>query len=331
MRSFILAVFIVGSGGLVFTGCNDHKSRPPPAADTHTSAPEVTSLEALGWQGSRGVVGVSFVRQFPAAGGRQPYTWSVFSGTLPPGLNLDSNGQLSGTPTQAGEFSYAYQVQDQTGSTSVVSTTQTVQATGTPPSFKITAPSGIPTFTGTTFSFQPFMEGGVRPVTWSYILPPNIQFSPTTGALSGQVSSTGSFTAEATATDVTGAQASPITFNFGVNLGGTGVTQPPNTIFDGIWDVTYSGDLFEPATGIQRTVTDNTNGFAITNGVVDPSGNINQALNTISDVTIQIGPLGLPFKLGGGISSAGTASGTWDMLAGSGWVATNTTWTATRR
>jgi len=34
-----------------------------------------------------------------AAGGTTPYTWSLFSGTLPSGLTLSTSGQISGTPT----------------------------------------------------------------------------------------------------------------------------------------------------------------------------------------------------------------------------------------
>ncbi|MBR0317330.1 MAG: putative Ig domain-containing protein, partial [Synergistaceae bacterium] len=34
-------------------------------------------------------------------------TWSQLSGTLPPGLNLASNGRISGTPTKAGTYTFA--------------------------------------------------------------------------------------------------------------------------------------------------------------------------------------------------------------------------------
>lgn len=47
------------------------------------------------------------------AGGIEPYTWNVISGSLPDGLSLDENsGEISGTPTQEGTFNFTIQVTD---------------------------------------------------------------------------------------------------------------------------------------------------------------------------------------------------------------------------
>jgi hypothetical protein len=44
-----------------------------------------------------------------------PYTWSVASGTLPPGLSIDpSTGAITGTPTQGGTFNFTVGVHDST-------------------------------------------------------------------------------------------------------------------------------------------------------------------------------------------------------------------------
>jgi hypothetical protein len=50
-----------------------------------------------------GVVGTSYSQTVTAS---QPATFAVTSGSLPPGLTLASGGTLSGTPTQAGSFTF---------------------------------------------------------------------------------------------------------------------------------------------------------------------------------------------------------------------------------
>ncbi len=47
-----------------------------------------------------------------AANGTLPYSWTIASGRLPAGLTLDTNGRLSGTPTEAGEFPWTVRVTD---------------------------------------------------------------------------------------------------------------------------------------------------------------------------------------------------------------------------
>ena len=50
-----------------------------------------------------------------AVGGTSPYTWSVASGSLPPGLSLSSDGTISGTPTTTGTFTFTLEVVDSMG------------------------------------------------------------------------------------------------------------------------------------------------------------------------------------------------------------------------
>ncbi len=47
-----------------------------------------------------------------ASNGTGPYTWTLSSGLLPPGMNLSSDGVLSGTPTAAGTFPITFQATD---------------------------------------------------------------------------------------------------------------------------------------------------------------------------------------------------------------------------
>src|SRR3546814_5701124 len=51
-----------------------------------------------------GVAGNAYSQAITASGGVGPYTFAVTVGSLPAGLNLASNGTLSGTPTASGTF-----------------------------------------------------------------------------------------------------------------------------------------------------------------------------------------------------------------------------------
>jgi Putative Ig domain len=44
------------------------------------------------------------------AGGVGPYTWSIISGSLPPGLTMSTSGNITGTPTTQGTFNFTVQV-----------------------------------------------------------------------------------------------------------------------------------------------------------------------------------------------------------------------------
>lgn len=70
-----------------------------------------TSLAVSSSTLANGSYGGTYSEQLQAIGGTAPYTWSIASGTLPPGLAISGN-TISGTPTQAGSFSFTLQVTD---------------------------------------------------------------------------------------------------------------------------------------------------------------------------------------------------------------------------
>jgi large repetitive protein len=85
-------------------------------------APPLTIvLPASGATLSRGQVGVAYTQNFFLSGGVAPYTWSVASGQLPPGLALKTtagpsdNNQLAGTATTAGTFTFTMKLTDGSG------------------------------------------------------------------------------------------------------------------------------------------------------------------------------------------------------------------------
>jgi uncharacterized repeat protein (TIGR01451 family) len=61
-----------------------------------------------------------------------PFTWTVQSGTLPPGLSLSSAGAITGTPTAAGTFKFTLKVVDSTGLTDTQAQIITIAPDGCP-------------------------------------------------------------------------------------------------------------------------------------------------------------------------------------------------------
>jgi len=60
-----------------------------------------------------GVVGIAYSQTLSASGGQSPYTWSVATGFLPPGVALaPSTGVLSGTPSTPGTFDFTVRASD---------------------------------------------------------------------------------------------------------------------------------------------------------------------------------------------------------------------------
>ncbi len=63
------------------------------------------------------MLGTSYSQTITASGGTCPYTFAVTSGTLPSGLNLATNGALSGKPTGTGNFTFTITATNHGGAT----------------------------------------------------------------------------------------------------------------------------------------------------------------------------------------------------------------------
>ncbi len=144
-------------------------------------------------------VGQAVSTSLASSGGVNPYTWSIASGALPAGITLDpSTGALTGTPTTAGTATFTAQVSDSNGRDDTQALTWTVNAA---PS--ITTTSLAETTIGTAYSQNVSVTGGTGSLTWSIAsgaLPAGLSLNPSTGAITGTSTATGTanFTMRAT-------------------------------------------------------------------------------------------------------------------------------------
>jgi|GEM_PF-1596543 len=115
----------------------------------------------------QGTVGVSYpTTTFTQTGGADPVTFS-FSGSLPPGMNLSSNGVLSGGPTQPGSFFFIVTATDANDCKGSRSFTLIVKAT---PSFSNLSSPVISYGTSPTVIGGRISASGVAPATESVLV-----------------------------------------------------------------------------------------------------------------------------------------------------------------
>jgi len=57
-----------------------------------------------------GAVGTLYSQPLSANGGSPPYTWSITQGALPPGLGIQNNNSIAGTPTVPGTYNFTVNV-----------------------------------------------------------------------------------------------------------------------------------------------------------------------------------------------------------------------------
>jgi hypothetical protein len=140
-----------------------------------------------------------------ATGGIQPYTWSLVSGGLPLGLNLATNGTISGTPASTGKTTFTVQAVSAGPPVQSVSKTLTLTVVDSP----VVATSALnDATTGNAYSQTLSASFGTAPYTWSLvpgqgILPPGLSLNAKSGLISGTPIMVGSSTFTVQAVDAT--------------------------------------------------------------------------------------------------------------------------------
>jgi len=183
---------IAVSGGVRFSG--GQSIDPPTVVLTITDTSPLPNC----------TIGTNFSYTFNVTGGVQPYAWSLFSGSLQPGLSLSAGGVLSGQcSNSSGTVTFTVQVADSAGN----STTKTFQQTAqnTPPGPLTVNTSVLPSVVQQSYYGQNLnASGGFPPYTWAITvgsLPPGLTLNVSTGFITGFPSTVGTFNFTVQVTD----------------------------------------------------------------------------------------------------------------------------------
>ena len=157
-------------------------------------------------------LGVSYSSSLTASGGKPPYTFSLTTGALPPGLALNhSTGAIAGTPTAGGRFVFSSKVVDSLGATATSSCGIMV--------------SPLPLLFGCPMNSEEVgalvldnfvVYGGVPPYTFSVgagALPTGVTLNSSSGVITGLPVLAGNYSFIGTVSDSTGAPPGTTTVN----------------------------------------------------------------------------------------------------------------------
>lgn len=155
-----------------------------------------------------GILGVAYDSFINAAGAPAPFTWTIISGSLPPGLTFQTtststSAEIVGTPTTLGTYNFTVQVEDSSDATVTQALSIVINR---PPPLSVATASlqsgtvGIP-YNPNNVPLQ--ASSGVPPYTWSLaggtLLPPGLSLN-SSGVISGTPIATGTtnFTVQVT-------------------------------------------------------------------------------------------------------------------------------------
>jgi hypothetical protein len=177
-----------GGGTFTVQGTGDQGQPLYQAYSLAVDQNEPLSINASGGTDLVGMAGGAFAQNFFLSGGAAPYTWSLASGQLPPGLSLrtfsdprDANDELAGTPTTAGTYTFTMRLSDYNGQQATQKFTVTIE-----PALQVT-PTTLPAGTvGKPYSHDLDLnaQGGTPPYNWFVVnniseLPPGLTLDTT--------------------------------------------------------------------------------------------------------------------------------------------------------
>jgi len=242
-----------------------------------------------------GILGVAYDSFINAAGAPAPFTWTIISGSLPPGLTFQTtststSAEITGTPTVLGTSNFTVQVED--SSDAIVTQALSIVINKPPPLSVATGslPNGI---VNAPYSQTLAASSGVQPYTWSLVdgtvLPVGLSLDATSGVISGTPIATGSFPFTVQVTDSSTPKAQIATANLSITIN-PGVTN--NGRLSGNYAFSVRGfdasGLFIAAGSFFADGSGN-----ISAGIMDTNDTVNPLLNQSFNGTYSIGQNGL--------------------------------------
>jgi hypothetical protein len=172
-------------------------------------------------------VGTSYSQTFSVSNGSQPYTYSISSGTFPPGLTLNTNtGAATGAVSQAGTYNFTLLVTDSYG----CSISRNYTLTANCPNMSIN-PSSLPNVAaGASYNQTVSVSNGNQPYTYSIssgTFPPGLNLNTSTGSITGSVTQAGTYNFTVLVTD---AFACTISQNYTLNATCSTITLSPSSL-----------------------------------------------------------------------------------------------------
>ena len=154
---------------------------PPPVKVTTASLPA-------------GMVASQYATPLSASGGVPGYSWSLASGSLPPGLTLAGSGSITGAPTAAGTFTFTVRVVDSASPGDVSIRSLSIKVV--PAALRITTASLPEARIGQAYSATLKAFGGTAPYRWSIVggLPAGLDLDRKAGVISGVAKRAGTVT-----------------------------------------------------------------------------------------------------------------------------------------
>lgn len=311
-----------------------------------------TLLISVSGTPSDGTVGTAYTSgtTYSASGATGPFTYSIASGALPPGLSIDpSSGAISGTPTVAG--TYTYTVFATNGTETGVSGIQTIVISAATGELDMIATPSSTTQVGSLYSQQNVGFAGTGPYTFTLTggaLPDGTTLDPNTGLVSGYPTTFGPFTYEIQVTDdlgafVTKTISGTLAAAAALDMTATPSTQnklgapysQTNVATGGVGPITYTltggalpaGTTLDPATGLVSGLPTATGPYSYTITATDSTSPTALTVSkttsgVIADVGLTVGPetlpdaiQGIPY-LGTVVASGGVGPYTYTICAG---------------